>query len=178
MRAEAEAAGLHPPTLPTAADLARLPYTAAVIKEALRLHPVVPGVPRTAPLKGARVDPVNANLPFGTYVFALLKAVHTDPSEWGDDAGDFKPERWLAGDAVKDHDGTGAADARPYWPFSTGPRDCPGRFMAMAFTTATLAALAVRVDLEAVRGRPEAEGVALTAHPAAEWAAIRVRGRK
>jgi cytochrome P450 len=123
------------------------------------------------------VPSLGVRLPFGTYVFALLKAVHTDVGEWGDDALDFAPERWLV-DGGADHDGTGATVDAPFYPFSTGPRDCPGRFMAAAFATATLAALAVRLDLAAVAGRPGEEHVALTAHAAGEGAMVRVRGRK
>ena len=149
----------------------------------MRLHPVVPGVPRAAPWRGAALPHLGLSLPFGTYVFALLKAVHTDVNEWGEDALEFRPERWLekqggADGATVDHDGTGATVDRPYWPFSTGPRDCPGRFMAAAFATATLAALASRVDLESVAGRPDVEHVALTAHAHGAKASVRVRGRQ
>lgn len=49
---------------------------------------------------------------------ANILAMHTLPALWGDDAHEFKPERWL----------TEQAEPEGKWmPFLIGPRACLGR---------------------------------------------------
>lgn len=159
LTAELSAAGLlataaaPTPRLPTAADLARLPYTAAVVKEALRLHPVVPATPREAPPGGAVL--AGTRLPARTFVLVLLKAAAVDADAWGADAGEFRPERWLE-----------SGERPPSWPFGAGPRGCPGALLAHAVAVAALATLWARLDITAA-ARPLREAVTLTAHPVA-----------
>lgn len=86
---EAKTAGDLPRT---PADLSKFPYAEAVFREALRLHPPVPGVSRrvTGPLTIAGKD-----IPVGVEVTLLIDNIARNASLYPDpDA--FKPERWLA----------------------------------------------------------------------------------
>ena len=72
----------------------KLPYMQAVMKESLRLHPGI-GFPleRYVPPEGATICGVD--LPGGTIVGINAHVVHRDKGVFGDDAEDFRPERWI-----------------------------------------------------------------------------------
>ena len=71
-----------------------LPYLAACITEAGRLHPPF-GLPyeRVVPPKGATV--CGTFLPGGTVVGMSAWATHRDKRLFGEDCDDWVPERWL-----------------------------------------------------------------------------------
>lgn len=77
----------------------RLPYLQAVIKEANRMHPPVTSqLPKRVPDGGDTVaiggEPVF--LPGGTHVSYSMVALNRRKDVFGDDADEFRPERWLA----------------------------------------------------------------------------------
>ncbi|KAJ2922376.1 hypothetical protein H1R20_g14713, partial [Candolleomyces eurysporus] len=87
--------------------LSSLPYLDAVVKETLRVYPPLPLINREAirdavlPLqkpitskKGETVDSIF--VPKGSKIMLSLSNCNTDPEIWGPDAGEWKPERWLA----------------------------------------------------------------------------------
>ncbi|KAI9458421.1 cytochrome P450 [Lactarius psammicola] len=88
-------------------QLVSLPFLEAVCRESLRLYPPVPGVMRTArsdvmlPLSSPIHD-VNGSeiheifVPNNTNVFVQMYNLNRDPSIWGPDAAEWKPERWSA----------------------------------------------------------------------------------
>jgi cytochrome P450 len=99
----------------TAADAPRLPFTEAVISEAMRVYPPVYIIGREATrdleLGGYRVRR-------GTTVFMSQWVSHRDGRYFPDPEA-FRPERWL----------DGLADRIPkyaYYPFGGGPRVCIG----------------------------------------------------
>jgi cytochrome P450 family 110 len=97
--------------------LARLPYLGAVVDEALRLHPVIPYVPKRT------VQPFELDghqLPIGTGVFVTAALAHMDPAVFPDPTR-FRPERFL------EHKPT----ATEYFPFGGGVKRC----LASAFAT-------------------------------------------
>ncbi|ORY02568.1 cytochrome P450 [Clohesyomyces aquaticus] len=101
-----------------------MPYLQAVIKEALRLHPAT-GLPleRVVPPGGATI--CEKFFPEGTIVGTNTWVVHRDPSLWGADADDFKPERWLIEDKEKL-----SCMERNWIPFGLGSRNCIGRHIS------------------------------------------------
>ena len=117
------------------ADLARLPFTRAVLDEALRLYPPAWVITRKAAepdvLGGYRVEP-------GTLVLISTYALHRDPLLWPEpDA--FRPQRWLS-------DG----ERGPRWsylPFGAGIRQCIGKDFALVEGVLMLATLARHVVL-------------------------------
>ena len=69
-------------------------------------------------------------VPRGTQVTVHFGAMHRDKDIWGDDANDFRPERWER--------------FEPGWhyiPFSGGPRICPGHQIALTETAYVLVKL-------------------------------------
>ncbi|KAM5531524.1 hypothetical protein V8D89_010179 [Ganoderma adspersum] len=87
-------------------QLQSLPYLDAVCKETLRLYPPTPIVLREAlqdstltlsePMRssdGSMVDSVF--VPKGTNVLVGVRACNRDRALWGNDAEEWKPERWL-----------------------------------------------------------------------------------
>lgn len=61
----------------------------------------------------------NYTAPAGTLMLLYCHATHTDKKYWGDDALEFKPERFSDEKFKKVH-------PYAYFPFSRGPRICPG----------------------------------------------------
>lgn len=62
----------------------------------MRLSPVI-GMPlqRVVPKGGFQID--NDFYPEGTWIGMIPQEVHTDPGVYGDDANQWRPSRWLAG---------------------------------------------------------------------------------
>ncbi|KAI1783840.1 cytochrome P450, partial [Ganoderma leucocontextum] len=86
--------------------LNKLPYLEAVCRETLRLYPPAQVIPRRAtkdvllPLSaaicGRNGTPMNEVLvPRGTYVMIDIQASNDNKAVWGEDAYEWKPERWL-----------------------------------------------------------------------------------
>jgi len=118
------------------------PYLDAVIKETLRLRPVLPIVARklTGPLQvGGRRYPAR------TVLMPCLYLVHRDPSLYPDPTA-FRPERFLEG------------QPEPYtWiPFGGGTRRCLGAAFATAEMRAVLRTVVERAVLRPVGVRSEA----------------------
>jgi cytochrome P450 len=109
----------------------------AVIKETLRLRQVSYNV-------GRRIsEPVELGgyrLPAGTFVWPSLAAIHTDRGAWGEDAEEFRPERWLDGDPP----------AQAYLPFGGGAHRCLGAMFALTEMDVILRTVLREVDLRAV----------------------------
>ena len=99
----------------TYADLERLPYTLAVLQEALRLYPPAWILTRRAigPDKLGGYD-----VPPGTDVFLSPFVVHRHPAFW-DNADRFDPGRFELGRGEARH-------KFAYLPFGAGPRHCIG----------------------------------------------------
>jgi cytochrome P450 len=128
-------------------DLPRLPFTAAVLDEVLRLYPPAWLVTRRAltPDVLAGVD-----IPADALVVMSPWLVHRDPSAWPD-PDRFDPSRFLDDTGCRRRD---VAALPAYLPFGAGPRLCIGRDMALLEGVLVLASLVARVDLEAVGPAP------------------------
>lgn len=110
----AELAGLGPD--PSADALDKLAYLGAACSEALRLHPVVPVVPRRAlrpiTFRGRAIAP-------GESVAVATTLLHTNPAVWSEPAR-FSPERFLSKKYTPFE----------YAPFGGGVRRCIGAAFA------------------------------------------------
>jgi cytochrome P450 len=101
-----------------------LPYFAACIKESLRLHPPAPNLfARLCPPEGKTIDGVY--LPGGTEITSHGYTAHRDKTFFGEDAEEFRPERWLEGGEKRASDMDGGLF---YW--GMGFRVCIGKDIA------------------------------------------------
>lgn len=86
-----------------------LPYLEAVVNEALRIHSTAGvGLPRVVPAGGLEV--CGKFFPEGAVLSMPGYTLHRDKAIWGDDAEEFRPERWFGPDK--------AAMQRAFAPFS------------------------------------------------------------
>jgi len=81
-------------------DAQRLPFLQACIKEALRIFgPASMGLPRVVGEGGLAIG--GRTIPKGATVSVNIWVIHHSKEIWGEDAREFNPDRWLAGDAAK-----------------------------------------------------------------------------
>ncbi|KAJ0248612.1 Cytochrome P450 71A14 [Hirschfeldia incana] len=121
----------------TEQEAEKMNYLNLVIKEALRLHPGVPIAPREL---SEDVKVHGYDIAAGTQVLINIWAIQRDPSAWGPDADEFRPERHL--DLVVDFQGQNLK----FIPFGSGRRQCPGSGYVVALAEVTLANLVKRFD--------------------------------
>ncbi|CAL4922771.1 unnamed protein product [Urochloa decumbens] len=119
--------------LVTEQDIPNLPYMEAVVKEAMRLHPVTPLLaPRMSREDASTGD---YDVPSGTLVFVNVWAIGRDPVVWGDAADEFRPERFVGSSLdVKGQD-------FELLPFGSGRRMCPGIGLGLKMVQLVLANL-------------------------------------
>ncbi|EFJ23719.1 hypothetical protein SELMODRAFT_102826 [Selaginella moellendorffii] len=110
------------------ADLPRLPYLQAIIKEAFRLHVPVPLLVPHMSMHEASLD--GYHVPKGATTIVNAYAIGRDPALW-DNPLEFRPERFLGSSMdVKGQD-------FELLPFGSGRRACPG--MGLGLKTVQLA---------------------------------------
>ncbi|KAL0863560.1 hypothetical protein Bca101_042678 [Brassica carinata] len=121
----------------TKEDIERLEYLKIVIKETLRINPLLPLLVSREALKDLKIG--GYDIPKKTWIHINVWAVHRNPSVWKDpDA--FIPERFM--DKEIDHRGLNFE----LLPFGSGRRMCPGMGMGLALVYLTLINLLYRFD--------------------------------
>ncbi|PQE07719.1 cytochrome P450 alkane hydroxylase protein [Rutstroemia sp. NJR-2017a BVV2] len=114
----------------------QMKYTKYVLNESLRLYPSVPTNARFAsrdtvlPLGGGPNGQSPIHIPKGAAVAWSTWTMHRRKDIYGDDAAEFRPERWEPD-----------AGLRPGWgylPFSGGPRICVGQQFALTEASYTI----------------------------------------
>lgn len=105
-------------------DAFKLPYLRAVVNEAMRVHPSMGlSLPRVVPDGGAYI--CDRYIPGGYEVAINPPVVHMDRKVFGDDAGEFIPERW-----IRDGERAAANMERHIIQFGYGKRICIGKHIA------------------------------------------------
>jgi unspecific monooxygenase len=152
-RVFAEACAIELTVKNAAEALPELPYTRAVVSEALRLYPPAYLIARVA----IRADAVgDARIPRGTLVMISPWVLHRHVALWSNpDA--FEPSRFL-GDGQP-------APRLAYLPFGAGPRVCVGATFALAEATLVLATLIRHFQVSLADARPVLPMAVITTQP-------------
>ncbi|SPC61823.1 related to Cytochrome P450 [Ustilago sp. UG-2017b] len=141
-------------------ELMSMPYLDAVCKESFRCKSAVPNTIRVAkvtadiPLSRAYPDRkgkatiTSVHIPKGREVLIPIQAINSDPEIWGEDAAEFKPERWL--DLAESAKQNGLP--MHLMTFISGPRACIGNRFALAEFKAILCHLVGRFKFQVVEG--------------------------
>lgn len=115
-------------------SLKRCQYLGHFVNEVLRLNPIVPVNFRTAirdtklPRGGGPDESEPVFVPKNTQVFYTMFTTHREKQFWGEDADEFRPERWEES----------SLHSWDYLPFNGGPRICLGQQFALTETYFTL----------------------------------------
>jgi len=116
--------------------LKSMPYLNGIIHETLRLYPTVPLTMREA-LRDTFLD--TQLIPKGTEIVVSIWQINRSPELWGEDAAEFKPERWISDGKANGHGG--AKSNYDFLTFLQGPRSCIGQEFAKASMRCLLVAL-------------------------------------
>jgi unspecific monooxygenase len=134
-----------PDAEPTFDQVPKFRHIRRALDEALRLWPTAPAFTRSP----------NADTVIGhghlmrtqDWATVLLPLIHRDPSVWGEDAGQFSPDRFLPESSRR-------RPPHSYLPFGTGERACIGRQFALHEAVLVLARVLHRYD---ITGDPDYE---------------------
>ena len=114
--------------LPTFADMSKLPYVRACVKEMLRMNPILaPGIRHYAEEDVVYKSHV---IPKGTVLLANTAFLHYDPQRFTK-PNEFMPERYLDHNLYSsEYAAMSDPFKRDHFTFSTGRRTCPGARLA------------------------------------------------
>ena len=149
-----------------------LDYLEACANEAMRLKPVAPFRGLEA-LRDTTVADIH--VPAGTTVWCVMRHDSVDERHFPN-ASEFEPQRWLS-DGVAP--AAGGVAKRVAMPFGSGPRLCPGRYLALLEIKLAMAMLVSRFEIEAVDtpdGGEAQEVMAFTMNPVGLRMRLRERG--
>ncbi|CEG47011.1 cytochrome P450, putative [Plasmopara halstedii] len=144
--------------IPTVTDVNSVPYLEACIRELLRLYPSAPLI-TTHCIKDT-VFPDGTFVPANTDIGIAIFSCGRLTSVWGDDALDFKPERFidsLTGEIIP-------MSATKFAAFSAGPRICVGQTLAFIETKIVIANIVARFTMKPEPGQnvTYTEGISLS----------------
>ncbi|EOO00297.1 putative cytochrome p450 protein [Phaeoacremonium minimum UCRPA7] len=107
--------------VPTLDEINGMKYLRCFLMEVFRLYPAFPSMMREA----ARPTTVgDLQIPKGKHIMVSPYAVNRSPELWGNDADEFRVERW-----EESYNG-GAKTSQAFLTFSSGPRICIGKDFA------------------------------------------------
>jgi cytochrome P450 len=145
---------LHTPRVLAEASRRQDRYLDALVKEALRLRPVIPGVGRVV-----RQEPFKLNgfqIPVGIEINPSIRIIHRRADLYPDPAA-FRPERFLGPDAP---------DTYTWVPFGGGTRRCLGASFALTEMRVVIDRVLERAQLAAADAKPaKAQFRAITLAP-------------
>ncbi|CAL1262446.1 unnamed protein product [Larinioides sclopetarius] len=130
---------------PTWQDRLSMPFTEAAIAELMRWRSIIPLNLMRYTLEYTEIK--GLFIPRHTNVLAVLWAVDHDTKLWGNDADEYRPERFLLEDGRK--------FVKPEFaiPFSYGKRSCPGKSLAEIEVFLYLVAILQKFDVQAQPGQ-------------------------
>ncbi|KAL2489824.1 Cytochrome [Forsythia ovata] len=102
--------------------LSQLKVVSMIFNEVLRLYPSVVELSRLVEQETRLGENI---VPADTLLMLPIMMVHRNPEYWGEDANEFKPDRFVEG-VIKATKGKNA-----YFPFGWGPRVCIGQNFAL-----------------------------------------------
>src|SRR2546423_9805 len=118
-------------------------YLDAVVKEALRLRPVIPGIGRV--VRGEPFELGGYTVPPGTEINPSIGVIHRRGDRYPRPS-EFRPERFLEDDAP---------DTYTWVPFGGGTRRCLGASFAQLEMKVVIKRVLERTELRPVGGKPE-----------------------
>jgi cytochrome P450 len=118
-------------------------YLDAVVKEALRLRPVIPGVGRV--VRGEPFELGGYSVPPGVEINPSIGVIHRRGDRYPQ-PGEFRPERFLGDDAP---------DTYTWVPFGGGTRRCLGASFALLEMKVVIRRVLERASLRTVDRKPE-----------------------
>ncbi|KAK8469371.1 hypothetical protein PHAVU_005G063400 [Phaseolus vulgaris] len=136
--------------------LSHLKVVSMILYEVLRLYPPVVYFSR-----GTKNDVKlgDLSLPAGLQVSIPILLIHQDPDIWGDDATEFKPERFAEGVAKA------TKGQVSFFPFGWGPRVCIGQNFALLEAKLVLSLLLQRFSFQISPAYAHAPVTVFTLHP-------------
>jgi cytochrome P450 len=118
-------------------------YLDAVVKESLRMRPIIPGVGRV--VRGEPYALGDYVIPTGVEINPSIRTIHRRPDLYPQ-PGEFRPERFL---------GPKAPDTYTWVPFGGGTRRCLGASFALMEMRVVLRRILERTDLAAAAKDPD-----------------------
>lgn len=116
-------------------SVTKLSYLDLVLKESLRLYPNASAVAARESSNACHIG--NTFIPGGLAVAADVWTVHYSKELWGDDADEFRPERFS-------HEESRGRHHVAWMPFGLGPRNCIGMRFALFEEKLTLTRMLMR----------------------------------
>lgn len=138
---------------PSPEKLSKLTLLNMVIMESLRLYPPASLLPRMV-FEDIKLG--DLEIPKGLSIWIPVLAIHHSKELWGEDANEFKPERFA---------GKAFAPGRHFMPFSTGPRNCVGQAFAMMEAKIILSMLISKFSFKISDNYRHAPVIVLTLKP-------------